>query len=217
MEKVLIIDVDCPIDTELFSNFGLKIVFAQEMTKALLDFNIWKEINPWQTLLIFPGNGSNLVKKEIEKLNLGFLEIWPYKVSIPAKRFWVPGQHPVASVGSIGQGVYVGLKQVIIIDDVVSSGETCRKVYKKNHIYTPGAKWQSICWVGQRSASLKKFSSFRAVEFFGEENKKAPINSLSTLIDNQEICKSYADRNFSGREEEFKNLIKAINYQNSLK
>jgi hypothetical protein len=211
MEKILIIDVDCPIDPEIFRDFGLKVVFGNSLTNSLLNWDIWKQIDPWRTLLVFPGNGSNLVKKEINKLNSDWLSSWPYKSYISAKRFWEPGQNPVANVGNIGDGVYVGLKQVIVIDDVVSSGETCSKVYNRNNMYTPGAKWLSMCWVAQKSASLKNFSSLMAVEFVGEEGKRTPINSLSTLVTNQEICRSYSERNFLNRAKEFQVLIKRVN------
>jgi hypothetical protein len=211
MEKVLIIDVDCPVDPEKFRDFGLKVVFGESSTRSLLDWDIWKQIDPWRTLLIFPGNGSNLVKKEINNLNPSWLASWPYKSFISAKRFWEPGQNPVANVGNIGDGVYIGLKQVVVIDDVVSSGETCLKIYQRNNIYTPGAKWLSMCWVAQKSARLRNFSSLMAIEFAGEENKRAPINSLSTLITNQEVCRSYSERNFLDRAGEFQTLIKSIN------
>jgi hypothetical protein len=211
MEKILIIDVDYPIDPEIFRDFGLKVVFGNSLTSSLLNWDIWNQIDPWRTLLVFPGNGSNLVKKEINKLNSNWLSLWPYKSYISAKRFWEPGQNPVANVGNIGDGVYVGLKQVIVIDDVVSSGETCSKVYHRNNMYTPGAKWLSMCWVSQKSARLKNFSSLMAVEFAGEKNKRAAINSLSTLIINQEICRSYSERNFLNRAVDFQALIKAIN------
>jgi len=211
MEKILIIDVDCSIDPEIFRDFGLKVVFGNNLTNSLLNWDIWKQIDPWRTLLIFPGNGSNLVKNEINELRPGWLEPWPYKSYISAKRFWAPGKNPVAHVGNIGDGVYIGLKQVIIIDDVVSSGETCSKVYQRNNMYTPGAKWLSMCWVSQKSARLKNFSSLMALEFVGEENKRAPINSLSTLVINQEICRTYSERNFPNRAVEFQKLIKVIN------
>ncbi|MFA6514546.1 MAG: hypothetical protein WCT50_04655 [Patescibacteria group bacterium] len=211
MEKILIIDVDCPIDPEVFRDFGLKVIFSESLTRSLLSWNLWGQIDPWRTLLIFPGNGSNLVKKEINILFPSWLALWPYKSHISAKRFWEPGQNPVANVGNIGDGVYIGLKQVIVVDDVVSSGETCLKVYQRNNMYTPGTKWLSMCWVAQKSARLKNFSSLMAVEFVGEENKRAPINSLSTLIINPGICRSYSERNFPNRAEEFQALVKALN------
>jgi len=211
MKKILIIDVDCSVNPEIFRDFGLEVVFSNSLTNSLLTWDIWGQIDPWQTLLVFPGNGSNLVKKEINKLYPGWLESWPYKSYIQAKRFWEPGKNPVARVGSIGSGVYVGLKQVIIIDDVVSSGETCLRVYQRNNMYTPNARWLSLCWIAQKSARLKNFSSLMSVESAGEENKRAPINSLSTLIINQEICRSYSERNFPSRAEEFQTLIKSIN------
>lgn len=211
MEKILIIDVDCPVDPEKFRDFGLKVIFGESSTHLLLNLDIWQQIDPWRTLLIFPGNGSNLVKKEINNLNSSWLALWPYKSSISAKRFWEPGQNPVANVGSIGDGVYIGLKQVIVIDDVISSGETCLKIYQRNNIYTPGAKWLGLCWVAQKSTRLRNFSSLMAIEFAGEENKRAPINSLSTLITNQEVCISYSERNFLNRAGEFQALIKSIN------
>ena len=209
MEKVLIVDVDCRVDPLAFFDFGLKTLSGKEMTKTMLNLEIWKQIDPWKTLLIFPGNGSNLVKKQIEESSPGWLSVWPYKSYVAAKRFWEPGQNPQAIVGIIGDGVYVGLKQVVIIDDVISSGETCSKVQRKNYIYTPGANWLAACWVRQRSAQLKKFSSVTASESAGEENKRAPINSLSTLIADRNICRVYSERNFFDRAQDFQALVES--------
>ena len=36
MEKILIIDVDCPVDPEKFRDFGLKVVFGESSTLSLL-------------------------------------------------------------------------------------------------------------------------------------------------------------------------------------
>lgn len=207
MEKFLIIDVDCQVNPLMFHDFGLKTLFGREMTKTMLNLETWKQIDPWQTLLIFPGNGSNLVKKQIEKTLPSWLSVWPYKSYVPAKRFWEPGQYPQAIVGNIGSSVYVGLKRVIVIDDVISSGETCSKVYKHNYIYTPGAKWLAACWVAQKSAKLKSFSPLMAIETVGTEGTKAPINSLSTLIADKNICRIYSERNFLNRAQDFQALI----------
>lgn len=207
MEKILIIDADCPVAPELFRGFGLKVVFATKMTLVIMSLEIWKQIDPWRTLLVFPGNGSLLVKDQIELLFPGWLGKWPYKSYLPAKRFWEPGQNPVALVGDICRGVYVGITKVIVIDDVISSGETCLKVYKRNFINIPEAKWLAISWVVQKSLHLRNYSEIFPIEVVGEEGKRAPINSLSTLIADREMCRLYANRNFADRAQDFESLI----------
>jgi hypothetical protein len=209
MEKIIIIDAPFSFTPAVFENYGLRVVSARQLTEDLLSWQLWQELDPWRTLLVFPGNGANLLRREIIALAPTWLHSWPYQEALSAKRLWVPGQPPEALVGRFGDSVYIGLKQVIVLDDVVSSGETCRQVYRHNYPYTPGADWLACTWVAQRSARLRGFKGLEALVWAGTVEQRAPINSLSTLIECPEICRVYAERNFPDRAQAFQEMIAA--------
>ena len=209
MEKIIIIDAPFSFDSAVFANYGLRAVSAQQLTEDLLSWRRWRELDPWRTLLVFPGNGANLLRREIVSINPNWLSAWPYQEALKAKRLWEPGKPPEALVGRFGDSVYVGLKQVIVLDDVVSSGDTCRQVYRHNYPYTPGADWLACTWVAQRSARLRGFKGLDALVWAGTSAQRAPINSLSTLIERPEICRIYAERNFPEQAQAFQEMIAA--------
>ena len=146
MERFLIIDAD--IETEakktLVEKFDLTILDAQTMTNDLLAWPSWKNFEPWSTLIVLPGNGASIVKKYINNAESSWFWQWPWKTFPHAKRVWIPGKNPQAFVGRINPNIFVGIKTVIVIDDVISSGETIRKLRKKNKSFIPMAEWQAI-------------------------------------------------------------------------
>lgn len=97
-----------------------------------------------------------------------------------------------------------------MIDDVISSGETVRKLRKENEKFIPMAEWQAVTWVTQEAAATKGFSAVFAVETVGTKERKSPINSLSTLVECQKIAESYARRNFGERAESFLKIFEGL-------
>ncbi|MFZ6015633.1 MAG: hypothetical protein ACOYUZ_04760 [Patescibacteria group bacterium] len=210
MKKHLIDDVPGSRAKELkntFRDFDIVILDAEQMTKDLLTMPLWQNADQWRTLIILPGNGANIVRRYIETLDRFWLWQWPWKAFPPAKRIWMPGQSPVALTSRISNGFYAGLKLAIIIDDVVSSGETCRKLRKLNLPHLPNVEWQIATWARQESANTNGFAKIYACRTVGETTGKAPINSLSTLLQVQDIAKSYALRNFGNRADSFLQLL----------
>lgn len=211
MKKYLIDDIDVSMNTKKrLEEFGLTIFNGREMTKELLYWHGWKELDPSTTLVVLPGNGALMVKKHIFLEKPTWLWQWIYRAYSKASRFWIPGENPLAIVERISPSVFIGIKKVVIIDDVISSGETIRKLKSKNHDFIPGAEWQAVAWVTQQAASLKGFSSIFSVKNVGSESKKVPINSLSTLVACQDIAESYAQRNFSQKADAFLRVIKKV-------
>lgn len=212
MEKYLIADIECGYEIKkiLERNFGLIVLDSYEMTDKMLLWGGWEKLQPWNTLLVLPGNGASIVERYIELLNPFFLWKWPWKAYPKAKRIWVQGENPQAFVGRISTGVMVGIKNVVVIDDVVSSGETCRKIRQGDEIFVPGAEWHAICWVTQKSAAMKGFLSIHAIKSVGTKERKVPINSLSTLVECREIARSYAHRNFGERAEYFLSILETL-------
>ncbi|MBI5071609.1 phosphoribosyltransferase [Candidatus Falkowbacteria bacterium] len=206
----LIVDVgvEAGVKEVLAGKFGLTILDAQEMTSNLLAWQGWEHLDPWSTLIVLPGNGASIVKKYIEKVDPFWLWQWPWKAFPHAKRVWIPGENPRSYVGRINPGVLVGIKTVVVIDDVISSGETVGKLRKENKSFIPVAEWWALTWVKQRASSTKGYSAVFAAKTVGTEEHKVPINSLSTLIERPEIAECYARRNFGNEAKDFGEILK---------
>lgn len=212
MKRYLIIDIDTKVDVKevLAEKFGLTILDAQKMTNELLGWQGWNHLEPRTTLIVLPGNGASIVKRHINNADLSWLKQWLWKFSPHAKRVWIPGKNPQTFVERITSNqMLLGIKNVVIIDDVVSSGLTIQHLRKINTPWIPGAKWIAVTWVMQKSASTKGFSEVKAVEMVGTE-RKAPINSLSTLVECRNIAESYTRRNFGKEAEVFLEILKDL-------
>lgn len=173
-------------------NFG-SVLCGQQMTREIERWSGWKNFNSATTLLVFPGNGANIVRGF---MSAEWLLGWR-TTSATAKRIWIPGESPQAIAGRIFPNKFVlGLKDIVVIDDVVSSGETARKLRQVNAPWIPATQWHIVCWVAQKAASLRGFSSHHATIEVGDSNHKAPINSISTLLKEVDIAENYARRNF---------------------
>lgn len=149
------------------------------------------------TLLVFPGNGSNYPRK-LSKVCQEFFNT----ASVEAKRFWTPGTDPEVHAGLIypERFLILGVKNIVIVDDVISSGLTMRKLYQKNAWRFPGAHWTACVWVSQQlpSGNIRRYNEVSVATLVQREkgNQKVPINSLSTLRSNPEISESYARSHF---------------------
>jgi len=212
MEKFLIVDIGVRGDTKkiLAEKFGLTIFDAKEMTNDLLSWQGWRSTDPWSTLIVLPGNGASIVKKYINNAKPSWLDRWPWKAFPHAKRVWIPGENPQAFVSRINPGVLIGIKTVVVIDDVISSGETVRKLRKENESFIPNARWQAITWVMQEAAVTNGYSSVFAVKTVGLKEHKVPINSLSTLVECRSIAESYARRNFGNKAKTFLKILESF-------
>lgn len=151
------------------------------------------------TLLVFPGNGANY-PRQLSR----FCQEFPNTTSVEAKRFWVPGNDPIVTVGVIMPSIFMitSVKTVVVIDDVISSGLTMRKLYEKNSWRFPAAKWVGMSWVSQipqmrARSGVHGYERIATVCVVGKSNGgRVPINSLSTLRLDAEIAESYAQRHF---------------------
>jgi len=213
MERYLIDDIAMQNDAKkvMKKEFELTIFDSQIMTESLLNWQEWKEYDPYSTIIILPGNGASIVKKYINKTRVSWLNQWPWVFSPQAKRIWIPGENPQVFVSRINSSqMLIGFKNVVVLDDVISSGATIRNLRQINEPWIPGTNWQAITWIKQESASTKGFSKTFAIKTVGTRERKVPINSLSTLIDCREIAKSYAQRNFGNKAELFLKILEGL-------
>jgi len=149
-------------------------------------------------LFVFPGNGSNY-PKSVSRICQEAVGIGVF-----AKRIWNPGSDPFAVAGSIMPGVFLnlGVQTIVVVDDVISSGQTMYKLHKNNAWRFPRAKWIAATWVAQvpqmkaRSGVNGYDRSVVACIVEGPNRRRVPINSLSTLLEHTAIAEDYAKRHF---------------------
>ena len=204
--RIILIDEPLSVDvrselTNLRTTDDQELIFIEDRSLAInlekiLNDIIKKEQN---ILFVFPGNGSNYPRK--------LSQIWKNypNTGVNAKRIWQQGTDPVAIVDIILPEMFLimNIKTIIVVDDVISSGLTLRKLYQKNSWRFTQAKWIGTSWISQdlvngirgyeyieTSCLIKKYSG----------SGKVPINSLSTLRNNSEIAKNYAQRHFKEPE-----------------
>src|SRR3989344_1418187 len=151
-------------------------------------------------LFVFPGNGSNYPRR-LSRICREYREV----TSVIAKRICEPGADPVVTVDVILPKMFLamGVKTVVVVDDVISSGLTMHKLYQRNAWRFPQAKWLGMAWVAQipqakAKSGVNGYSSVYASCLVGKTNgQRAPVNSISTLRKDPEIASSYANKHFS--------------------
>lgn len=214
--RIVILDEHLAMDTQeklksLSTIDSQELLFLENTQLAIELEEILADFAQKETLLVFPGNGSNYPRK-LSRI----CEEFPMTTDVYAERLWVPGTDPIVTAGLIFPEMFLILKikTVIVIDDVISSGLTMRKIHQNNAWKFPAAKWIGTAWVSQ--LPLGKFvgdykevrvSSMVRKSNGNHENQKVPINSLSTLRKNHEIADSYAHRHFK-KPSAFLDLIK---------
>lgn len=203
-----IILVDVPLDFCVREKMGclktvdgrdLVFLEAEQLAKDLEQF-LEKLIEEEKDILfVFPGNGSNYPKSASRVCQEAG------GVGVYAKRVWTPGSDPFAVAGSIMPEVFLNLfvQTIVVIDDVISSGQTMYKLHRNNEWRFPRAKWIAATWVAQvpqmkaRSVVNGYDSSVVACVVEGPNKRRVPINSLSTLREQPSMAENYAKRHFS--------------------
>ena len=180
---------------------GEELLFLEDSRLAIILEEILKGIveNKSNTLLVFPGNGSNY-PRQLSRVCQEF----PNTTGVYAKRSWVPGTDPVVMAGIICPNIFIitRVKTVVVVDDVISSGLTMQKLHRNNAWRFPAAKWVGIAWMAQ-VPQMKAKSGIKGYEYVATacvvsktSRGKVPINSISTLRNDLEIAESYAQRHF---------------------
>lgn len=123
---------------------GQEVVFLEDQYLAAGLEEILQKISSPGTLFVFPGNGSGFPRR----LSQVCRETQTHGVDVYAKRFWVPGEDPEVSVELIcpERFIILGVKNIVVVDDVISSGRTMRLLYQKNAWRFPGARWRACTW-----------------------------------------------------------------------
>ncbi len=197
--RIIIDDLSVGDDfSRMLGAFGdLKVVSASELSGNLAQLMSGELSGNCSKLCVFPGNGGCI-----------FRHYWPpvsLATQVPAKRIWSPGSDPVALVGQIDDPRFLIMDEmVVVLDDVISSGATLKLIYERNLYRTPSSRWIAGCWLSQmprKGYPLADYSAiYTALLVESPDGRRVPINSLSTLVENEEILTSYAERSGYGHE-----------------
>lgn len=188
---------DLPYPTTMFDNKRTKNngqiqLFNESALVAELKESVFKQLslNYHDTVFLYPGESARRISKT------GFSEGFTSEFLF-AKRTWIPGNDPMVTVETMKWGLYLGIKSVVVVDDVISSGITVQLARERNNWKFPGASWYAVVPVSRKNklSNFKQIFSCVYVEQ-GIDGKKIPINSLSTLLENQWIRQNYFNRNF---------------------
>lgn len=184
---------------------GVNPIWTRELSNKLAGWEGWQKLNPDRTILVVPRNGGVVVAEELLRAIPAF---WKSRVvEVNAKRIWNPGNDPWTLSNRIfPDKMVLGMQDVVVIDDVVASGATLRKIYELNQPWIPGAKWHALAWVAQRSASLPGDIHLFSAAQCGNFIKREPTISASTLAYDPEVLRSFAERNFPNNPTAYKIL-----------
>ena len=189
---------------------GNELLFLEDLQLAIDTEKILLEMvqSRRDILLVFPGNGSNYPRR-LSRIcqELG-------GTSVHAKRFWQPGMDPIVTAGVVLPEAFLvtNIETVVVVDDVISSGLTMKKVRENNAWRFTKAEWVGVSWIAQipqvkAKSGINGYSQVLTACVVGKTNgTRVPVNSLSTLRQDRGIAISYADRHFK-RPEIFINLI----------
>lgn len=179
---------------------GNELLFLEDSQLATDTEEILTEVlrQDCKSLLVFPGNGSNYPRK------LSRICQESNGTSVFAKRFWRPGTDPIVTAGVIMPDIFLimNVETVVVVDDVISSGLTMQKVRENNAWRFTRAKWIGVSWVAQvpqmrAKSGVNGYERVATACVVGKTNgARVPVNSISTLRQNQEIATSYAERHF---------------------
>jgi len=182
---------------------------SAKLSLLLDDHKIYQQPN--DVLTVFPGNGS-LKPKEFMRFKKNHQTAYAF-----AKRYWEPGENPQVYVSEIMTDCFIDLKttNILVIDDVISSGMTMQKLFEHNAWKFPRASWTAATWISQMprqkaESGINGFSQMiTAYITEGPGGKFVPINSLSTLLECPKITQNYALRHFA-KPEKFLELLESV-------
>lgn len=187
------------LDNCRLRNSGFPLLFdLEELSRILSELISSLALIPEKTLFVFPGNSGQIIRKCIT------LPPGSHETNVFAK--WIYGADlPAATTGQIPTKTYVDgeTECVFIIDDVVSSGQTIKRIRERNLWKFPKARWCAVCWI-DRGVIPKGFDLFHSsvtIKHCEDSERKVPINSLGTLLEEPEWLRDYSHKNFSNPEE----------------
>ncbi|MES2087998.1 MAG: hypothetical protein V4467_03340 [Patescibacteria group bacterium] len=183
---------------------------AESLDQLLCTFCDLNGVKKEEALLVFPGASAvDVCRGSV------FKDSYTYK-HVYAKRFWFPDQDPVVTVGEIYTRRFInsGIRAILVLDDVISSGQTLVKLRERNAWKFPNAVWHAGSWITRKN-SLKGYETLYSsllVAHSSDKGLKVPINSLSTLCEcgGEDVRRAYATKHFKRLSEDFLKFFEKV-------
>lgn len=174
-----------------------QVDLEKELLKKLGEINF----NPISTLFIFPGQSSMELRYRLLSES-NYLQSYDFSL-VHARRiyenFTLQNGNRTYNVKALVNGIKYGtsvnptITDIVVIDDVISTGITLKNLYLRNHFRFPCARWHAFVLVS-RTRKLKNYQVWSPLFF--TEDRTMPINTLSILVENEDIRNDYVIKHF---------------------
>ncbi|MDO8482475.1 MAG: hypothetical protein Q7S86_01490 [bacterium] len=184
---------------ETMNGLGIHVIWQGGLEKQMMGL-LQRRMFAEPGLAIFPGRSAQaMMRQDYWKCEYCGWDFPFPLVAAHAERKLDAFRNPIVTAGEVlpSRSVCPEIKTVLVVDDVVSSGLTLRKLAERNRHKFPQAIWYA-CTLISRLEKVKGYEEVISVLYVppDEHGKKTPINSLSTLQQDGEIQRAYATRYF---------------------
>jgi|WetSurMetagenome_2_1015567.scaffolds.fasta_scaffold00385_22 hypothetical protein len=207
-----------------FSNITLQIVDGLSLTRDLITLIKKDNILDLNPLIIYPGNGARSVKSFAASIDARF----DNGIYLPTGRTMVRKGEFKLSVDYSSLPQRINTKNILIIDDVVASGQTARTIAYGIKNRFQNAKCMIAAWlfltpidsqnIDSQSGLENINKTFTSLALKGNAVSRPPINSLSCFIKNggkYDLIKNGFIQNYINNKERFLTAIDDYkNYEN---
>ncbi len=174
-----------------------------ELEKSLVDEFTKRDYPIKSTLVVFIGQSSLELKNRLEKIKQIFTD---YKtVYVHAQRIYesinLAGRETYSVKSTVGQVELNPLtastyKNIIVFDDVISSGITLKSFRERNLAQFSSAKLEAFVLLSKQ----ERIKGYEITSPVFVEGMTTPVNTFSKLTEDENVRKEYLTKHFSGHE-----------------
>lgn len=171
------------------------ILWQEEIEKTLVENFKKANYDPTKTLLVFVGQSSY-------ELRYRLIQIMPRindfkQLYVTAERIYSRTETDHLRIEArvaqmLDNAPYdLSVSNIVVIDDVVSTGITARTLWERNYLSYPNAKWSLFSLVS-RLERLKGYEKLEPCVLI--DSRYSPINTLSKLVECVKIADEYIEK-----------------------
>ncbi len=168
-------------------------------------------------LCVFPGRSAAKIRENAEWSDCYESSVFDCEsfLSLHVERWFLVCDKVVVTAGELfpERPVCLNIRNIIVIDDVISTGATIREVCNRNRYKFPRAEWYAAACVSR----VEKIAGYKEVFTpllvpVDKYGLKVPINSLSTLLEDEPIARHYGEKHCA-KPEIFLRVLEEIKSQ----
>lgn len=202
------------------SSITLQIVDGLNLTKDIIALIKKSGVLSNDPLIIYPGNGSQSVKKY---LSSDEKQLTVNSISLPTQRTMIENGKFDLTVNYFSLPQNIDTNTVLIIDDVVASGQTAQTIASEIKVRFPDARCILATWlfmVPTKPENKKSSSGIMGIDqtiasivLKGNLTSRPPINSLSCFTQNDkkyDEIKTYFMQKYINDQNKFTSAINLL-------